>query len=219
MCNRINIPINNNKTIEPTSMLTIYGIVVDSVAMESRLPQDKVHKIKGLLTDFAKRKKVQLKQLQSLIGLLNFACGVIVPGRAFLRRLIDLTCGVTRPFHWIKLTCEAREDLKTWKHFVEHFNCKSVFLPLAWQSSDSISLYTDAAGAVGFAAILGTQWFAMAWPENLVHYQIAVKELFPIVLPLEIWSSELQNKKILFFTDNMAVVHVINKQSCKEKCL
>ena len=44
MCNRINIPINNNKTIEPTSMLTIYGIEVDSVAMESRLPQDKVHK-------------------------------------------------------------------------------------------------------------------------------------------------------------------------------
>ena len=118
--------------------------------------------------------------MQSLIGLLNFACGV--PGRAFLRHLIDLTCSVTRPFHWIKLSCEARKDLKTWKHFVEHFNGKSVFLPLAWQNSDSISLYTNAAGAIGFAAVLGTQWFAMAWPKNLARYQIAVKELFPIVL-------------------------------------
>ena len=42
-------------------MLTIYGIEVDSVAMESRLPQDKVHRIKGLLTDFAKREESPIK--------------------------------------------------------------------------------------------------------------------------------------------------------------
>ena len=39
-----------------------------------------------------KRKKVQLKKLQSVIGLLNFACIAICPGNAFLRRFIDLTC-------------------------------------------------------------------------------------------------------------------------------
>lgn len=31
--------------------------------------------------------KLTLKQLQSLIGLLNYACNVVLPGRAFLRRL------------------------------------------------------------------------------------------------------------------------------------
>lgn len=33
-------------------------------------------------------KKIKLRDLQSLIGLLNFACYVVVPRRAFLRRLI-----------------------------------------------------------------------------------------------------------------------------------
>ena len=33
-------------------------------------------------------RKVILKQLQSLIGVLNVACSVITPGRAFRRRLI-----------------------------------------------------------------------------------------------------------------------------------
>lgn len=57
--------------------------------------------------------------------------------------------------------------------------------------------------------------------QTLLPLQIAVKELFPIVLALEIWGSEMANRKILFMSDNMAVVEVINKQSTcsKEKCL
>jgi hypothetical protein len=37
--------------------------------------------------------KMTFREIQSLIGLLNFACCVVVSGRAFLRRLISLTVG------------------------------------------------------------------------------------------------------------------------------
>jgi hypothetical protein len=46
------------------------------------------------------------------------------------------------------------------------------------------------------------------------NYQIAIKELFPIVLSLEIWGDHLKNGKIMFHSDNMAVVEIINKQTC-----
>ena len=62
--------------------------------MEARLPDDKLEKARSLLLAFQSKQKVTLKELQSLIGVLNFACSVVVPGRAFLRRLIDLTMGV-----------------------------------------------------------------------------------------------------------------------------
>lgn len=39
------------------------------------------------------------------------------------------------------------------------------------------------------------------------------------VLALEIWGVEMANRKILFMSDNMAVVEVINKQSSREKHL
>ena len=48
--------------------------------MEARLPNDKITKTKTFLSDFLRRKKVSLKETQSLIGL-NFACSVVVPGR------------------------------------------------------------------------------------------------------------------------------------------
>ena len=48
---------------------------------------------------FLHRKKVTLEEIQSLCGLLNFACHVIHPGRACLRKLLELTRGLERPDH------------------------------------------------------------------------------------------------------------------------
>lgn len=46
--------------------------------MECRLPCDKVLLIKSKLEVIMCRKKVPLRDLQSLIGLLSFACSVVV---------------------------------------------------------------------------------------------------------------------------------------------
>lgn len=96
LCERINIPINEKKTFWPVTCITIYGIEVDSIDMMSRLPSDKLDKCRTLVNQFRRRKKVTLQELQSLIGGLNFACLVVVPGRASLRRLSDLTVGVKK---------------------------------------------------------------------------------------------------------------------------
>ena len=54
---------------------------------------------------------------------------------------------------------------------------------------------------------------------GLSEKQIAIKELFPKVVALELWGAHLANQNILFMSDNAAVVHAINKQTCKEKTL
>ena len=94
-------------------------------------------------------------------------------------------------------------------------------MPDFFTSSDQALLFTDASGSIGFAGILGKEWFALRWDSvpDSDQFQIAIKELFPIVLALEIWGKSLENNKILFLSDNEAVVHVINKQSSKEKTL
>ena len=66
---------------------------------------------------FLSQKKVTLKELQTLTGLLSFTCFVVVPVRAFLRQLIDVTLGVTRPYHLIRINGEVNENLNTWLRF------------------------------------------------------------------------------------------------------
>lgn len=98
MCVDIGVPISLEKTCGPLQTITYLGYELDSCKMECRLPHDKIVKCIDKIKFAKTQKSLTLKQLQSLIGLLNFACNVVLPGRAFLRRLIDLTIGISKPF-------------------------------------------------------------------------------------------------------------------------
>jgi hypothetical protein len=99
------------------------------------------------------------------------------------------------------------------------FNGRSFFLDDRWQNSSKLNLFTDAAGGIGFDAIFGTEFCHGFWPDHWRHRNIAILEFYPIVLSLYLWGHKMANHSKLFFTDNEALVHVINKQSCKDKAL
>ena len=219
LCSYLGIPMAPEKTVGPSTTLSFVGIELDSISMEARLPHDKIKKCTTLISHFLRRKKVTLKELQSLIGLLNSACAVVQPGRAFLRRLIDLTICIRSGHHLIRLSGEAKADLRLWLAFLSHFNGKSFFLHDEWFNSHKLNLFTDASGALGFGALFGTHWCYGRWPNEWAYKNIAILEFYPIVLSLFLWGHEMQNHCILFFTDNEALVHVINKQSCRDKRL
>lgn len=217
LCEALGVPIKDEKTEGPSSVLTFLGIELDTVMMEARLPVEKVVKVRNLLSSIKKRKKVTLRELQSLLGLLNFCCQVVVPGRAFLRRLTNLTKGKCKPHHHIRLNKAARLDMHAWSTFIDSYNGKSIFLDDKWQDSDKLHLFTDASGLLGYGAVFGSRWFYGMWKEcKMQNHHITVKELFPIVLAVEIWGVNLQNQSVMFHSDNRAVVDVINKTSSKD---
>ena len=154
-----------------------------------------------------------------MTGLLNFACTVVVPGRTFLRRLIDLTIGIHSPHFLIRLTREVKEDLKVWQQFLAGFNGRSFFLSVDWTNSHHLKLYTDASGAIGFGAVFGKHWCYGEWPTSWRHRNIAFLEFYPIVLSLYLWGHLIKDQRVLFFTDNEALVHVIKRQTCRDKDL
>ena len=85
----------------------VYGIELDIAVMQIRLHEDKLAKVNRMV----KCRKVTLRDFLSLIVVLNLACLVVPPGRAFLCSLITLTVGISRLHHFITLNYEAREDL------------------------------------------------------------------------------------------------------------
>jgi hypothetical protein len=216
LASELNIPINVKKTVLPTTSPTVHGIEFDTQLMQIRLPEEKLTKIRHQLKTIVSQKSVSLQNLQSIIGLLNFACLVVSPGRAFLRRVIDLTKGHVKPFHHIHINKEACQDFKAWKHFLDNFNGISVLKKATWESSIKCQLFTDSAKSTGCAAVFNNLWFSLPWESNVQHYHISLLELYPIIIALYIWGSSLQNKCILFMCDNAAVVDIINNQTCKD---
>ena len=123
------------------------------------------------------------------------------------------------PNHCIRLKREVKEDLNLWLSFLSNFNGKSFFLEDTWLSSSKLNLFTDASGALGFGALFGSHWCYGKWPSSWQYQNIAILEFYPIVLSLYLWGAAMSNQCILIFTNNEALVHVINRQTCKDKSL
>lgn len=107
----LRVPLAEDKTVHPTIYLTLLSLEIDTIEMLVRVPYPKCVELQNLLKQLFPLKKVTLKQLQSVLGKLNFFTRAIRPGRAFVRRLYDATIGVTQPHHYLRVTQSMREDI------------------------------------------------------------------------------------------------------------
>ena len=126
LADSLSIPVKQSKTVMPSTCVIVHGIEVDTLQMQARLPQDKLEAAITLVRAFSRRRKVTLRELQSLIGTLRSK--VVVPGRPFLCRLIDLTMGIAKPHFHIRLGQEACLDLAAWLMFLENYNGSSLLI-------------------------------------------------------------------------------------------
>ena len=215
---KLGVPVAQEKVEGPVTCLKFLGLEVDTVAMQVRIPQEKLDDLRKTIAwviSLADR-KITLKELQSLIGKLNFACKAILPGRAFCRRLIDATIGVKKSFHKIRVSRNMVKDLVTWQSFLKNYNGATMMLD---EDSKILDLYTDASGGLGFGAYFEGHWTMGPWPEKIQSSKIDImyKELFPIVLSLLLWGESFKNSRVVFHCDNAAVVAIVNKQSTPHK--
>ena len=214
---QLGVPVAPDKVEGPTTCLKFLGLIVDTERMEIRVPEDKLKVAYAQIEHLLGSKKATLKELQVLLGRLNFACRAVVPGRPFCRRIIDATKGVKRQHHKIRVTQDMKQDLVMWKKFLQAHNGRSLILPSEWSNSETLELYTDASGSLGFGAFFQGHWAHGTWPVHLGEdsQDITFKELYPIVLAVHLWSHQLQNRKMVFYCDNQAVVSIINRQTTK----
>ena len=95
--------INWEKAVAPTQRLTFLGIEIDTVLRQLILPESKLCELRALLGETLTKRSITKRDLQSLVGKLNFAARVIFGGRTFLRRIIDAMNKLSRPHHHSRL--------------------------------------------------------------------------------------------------------------------
>ncbi len=208
----IGVPVNPSKTEGPTRCLCFVGIQLDSEKMLSSLPMKKVTDCVEMIDTFLERKRVTLKEIQSLCGKLCFATCTIQFGRPFIRRLYDLTVGLKKPFYRRRLTVETKQDLLVWKDFLSHFNGKSFLGPLPDFQTE---LCSDASLLFGYGATCGDKWIGGVWPSDWMHdftvYNIDVKEFYAVLACIGTFAGLLKNKTVHFYSDNLPVVGILSK--------
>ena len=189
ICGELGVPLAPEKTLGPLQTICYLGLAIDSVRGLIRVPAPKVQALRAKIQTVLGQKKISLVDIQSLVGSLNFVCKAISPGRAFLRRLIVLMQGLSKPHHRVRISAGARLDLHMWLAFLTHFNGVSPFLTGSWDN-DAIELFTDAAASVGYGAIFQGKWLQGRWPADVLDHppSIAFLEFFPVVVAVLAWA-------------------------------
>ena len=108
---RLNLPLSAKKTVGPTSELEYLGIILDTINMQARLPLEKIDRITSCIRSILLRKSCTQKELEQLLGHLNFAFRVILPGRSFVSYLYKLMSSVKEGYHYIHLNKECKAGL------------------------------------------------------------------------------------------------------------
>ena len=104
LCDRLGVPLAHEEIVGTTTSLVFLGILLDSTDIEARLHEDKLAWLKSELQVWSSKKSCSKKELERLLGLLNFVCLVIPQGQCFLRRILNLLqCERDKSFFAFKL--------------------------------------------------------------------------------------------------------------------
>ena len=214
LASQINLPLADEKQEGPATRVKFLGFIIDSEVGFVSLPDDKRLIILDSVTSILEAKKVNLRQVQSVAGRLAFAARIVPMGRPFIRSLYLFQKKFKLVHHRHKLTLEIREDLLMWRAIlVEGFGPFRLF-NRSFVHNHVLSLFTDAAASYGFGIVCGLSWVSFEWPVNFVYSKsITFLEFIPIVVSVFLFSDVLSGRKVVFNTDNEALVSILNKRT------
>lgn len=116
------------------------------------MSDDKLQRLSLELQAWMAHKCCKRKELEHLLGVLNFACTVIPSRRSFLRRKFALLHTVRHPNRFIRLNADFCSDLAWRIAFMRLWNGIS-FLHLSGPGEPSAVFFTDASGSWGCSAV------------------------------------------------------------------
>ncbi|CAC5406793.1 unnamed protein product [Mytilus coruscus] len=110
-----------HKAVSPSTRMEFLGIICDTSTLLLQIPDDKLKDIQEILHFWTNKRSAKLRDIQSLVGILNFMASCVRPGRVFMSRLLnwlrsayDQTGYIVVPSYVQKdiLWLEPSEDIK-----------------------------------------------------------------------------------------------------------
>ena len=221
----IGITVNTkpHKTHGPRQSVTFVGVLFDSVSFTASLDAAKLAKAVALLHAFEGRRRASVKEVQSLLGYLNWICRVVYGGRTFLHRMLLALRGATSALQ-VNLDSGFHDDVSWWLKWLPSFNGKRVIIdPQAWPRA---SFFTDADLNTGIGIFFQGRYAGHTFADCAARFPahavmrpgeadpIHLKELYAVVIAIEFFGTSMRDTHVLLRTDNSVVEAAINRGAC-----
>ena len=177
---------------------------------------DRMVEIMQLLDQWRFKTEATRREIESLIGKLQFIKNCIKQGCVFITRMLN----ILRKFPKIgkhNIHPEFRKDVCWWYNFLREYNGTSIMWHLYIQGGGSL-VATDAS-LHGCGAVCGNEYFRVRFPSSILtfsNWNITHLEMFTLIVALKVWKHELRCKKFTVLCDNKACVDLINRGRAKD---
>ena len=196
----------------PTESQTVLGWNVCTRTFTIALPQEKVNGWSREIADLLQQPKVRAKEIESLIGRLNYAGFVIPHARYFINRIryLHQRCVKYGPQ---PVNPSVKQDMLLWKEFLKYAG-NGISINLLTYTTWDCQIFTDASelGIGGYNPHTGIGWRYKLpqWTSNL-HIN-SIEFLAALVgLWVDLLHSPCLHKRMLCMTDSSSALAWLHK--------
>ena len=214
LCSDLSLMINHTKNILDI-IADFLRIELDSILIQARLPPNKLDRARKTITDLLKRATIPHRELESAIEFLSFATKIVIPERAFLRRLFDV---IRRSMTIIRLFIDIKADLLWWKIFLKDWNDLKLLRNVV--SRRSWYIWTNISGKLGIGGYILKHSNLLSHVQNVfstrvtsrhTRKDIQFKEMAVILYAIRVWVNRLSDTRLILHCDNENCVHELRK--------
>ena len=206
----VGISESHEKKCPPDTEINCLGTLFNSLNMTMQVTPDRLLELHNLLEEWHFKELASRKQVEKLIGKIQFVTNCVKQGRVFICKLLNYLRGLPKSGYF-PIPLDTRKDIKWWYTFLPKFNGVSVLWHLRKEALNEV-LATDASLRGGGGIAFG-KYFRIRWPKwvEIKSLGIAHLEMLALIVGLKLWSHKFSGNKFSIACDNQACVELINK--------
>ena len=197
-----------HKVCHPSQRMVWLGIDFDSVAMTMTIPPAKLEEIMQILAEWEGKVRATKREMQSLLGLLQFVASVSPPTRIFTNRMLqNMREAPQRGSE--SLSLGFKQDLGFFIRLLPAYNGIRILGKEEVPCDEQIELDACLSGC---GAYDGSRYYSEQFPQELqqVGHPIARLEFLNVVVAAKVWARQWSGRRVKVFCDNANSCTAIN---------
>ena len=184
------------------------------------LTPERLVEIRRLVKFWLIKDSASLKQVQSLLGKLNFIAACVKPSRIFVSMLLIWLRSIYNSSEFLHpIPIYVKKDLIWWDRFLSLYNGISMVECEKWSEPDAI--FPSDSSLTGCGGIWNGCYFHAEFPESIIKqkFHISVLEILSIIICLKLWGKNFKRQRIVVFCDCQNVCQIINSGKSRSEIL
>ena len=203
-----------HKICRPAQQMTWLGLWYDTIAMKISITKPKLEEIMEILHMWEGKTRASQREMQQLLGLLQFVAGVSPPARVFTNRMLANLREMPKQ-GTESLSLGFKSDLRFFLDFLPAYNGIRIIDKTPVPCQDKLVL--DAC-LTGCGAYTGEEYYAEEFPRDILQaeHSIAHLELLNVVVALKTWAHQWRGHTVQVSCDNMNACLAVQSSRSKD---